>query len=624
MWHTTGHAGAGPMRDLIQPEAEMTELAERPGALTRRSLMQTTIAALAAPAAVAACGCGAAHAQGAVVQRGLSTLDRRIVAGEWRKPGQPYRMLTAESGQMLVLRQDLAAAQAGRAERRRALVSFAHLTDLHVIDASSPAHPAFLAQYDGILAGAPLSNASRPHEMLTVHVLAAMVRRINAIARGPVTGRGFDFAISTGDNADSRGLHELLATLTVLNGGLASFTPTLSYEGLQADLPAPDATRDAFWHGDPISPDRTADRWKRALGFPEIAEFTAAAVAPVASEGLAFPWYTGFGNHDLMDAGVLANGSGPARFLDQLATGEWLPLALPEGVSPAAFFDTLGRGTEAQVKEIIAAMPMRRIKPSPARRPFDRADFIRAHLDQPGPKGPVGHGFAPENLERDTAYYRFEMAEGVVGLMLDTTNPAGGPDGSIDPDQVAWLEAQLRDLHSRHLAPDGTQVAGTGQDRLVVIFSHHNSVTLDNYNPAPDQAHSPRMGAAALKALLWRYPNVILWVNGHMHANRIWAHPDPGGRGHGFWEINTAAHIDWPQQARTIELADNGDGTLSILSVMVDHSDPEALRRDGPQDAASLAALSLELALNDPALDAAFRLGRPEDTNVELLIRRPF
>jgi metallophosphoesterase (TIGR03767 family) len=503
-------------------------------------------------------------------------------------------------------------------------VAFAHLTDLHVIDASSPAHPAFLAQYDGMLAGAPLSNASRPQEMLTVHVLAAMVRRINAIARGPVTGRDFDFAISTGDNADSRGMHELMATLRVLNGGEASFTPTLSYEGLQAALPAPPGTRDAFWHGDPATADLPPDRWKRSLGFPEIPDFTAAAVAPVASDGLAFPWYTGFGNHDLMNAGVLMAGSGPARFLDDLATGDRLPLALPEGVSAAAFFGTLAHGSEVEAKALIAAMPMRAITPSLARRPFDRDDFIRAHLEQPGPHGPVGHGFAQENLETNTAYYRFDMADGVVGLMLDSTNPAGGPDGSIDPQQVEWLEAQLQSLHSRHFSPDGSTVASGGTDRLVVLFSHHNSITLDNYAPDPDQAHSPRMGSAALKALLWRYPNVILWVNGHLHVNRIWAHPDPGGRGHGFWEVNTAAHIDWPQQSRTIELTDNGDGTLSILTVMVDHSDPESLRREGPQDAASLAALSLELALNDPSLDAAFRLGRPEDTNAELVIRRPF
>lgn len=568
------------------------------------------------------------HAQTGNNHRGHTTLDRRVVAGDWLVPGRPYRFLVADSGQPLVLRQDLAEALPKRSERRRALVSFAHLTDLHVIDASSPAHPAFLAQYDGNLAGAPLSNASRPQEMLTVHVLAAMVRRINAIARGPVTGRSFDFAISTGDNADSRGLHELLATITILNGGTTSFTPTLRYEGLQAALPAPESTYEAFWHGDPVQQGQSPDRWKRALGFPEIPGFTEAAIAQVVSAGLSCPWYTGFGNHDLMNAGVLPDGSGPAGFLDRLATGDQLPLALPDDVSAAAFFDALAHAPEDKVEALIAAMPMRQIAPSPARRPFDRTEFIKAHLDKPGPQGPTGHGFAPENLDKATAYYSFEMAEGVVGIMLDTTNPAGGADGSLDRVQAQWLEAQLQGLHSRYFAPDGSILtghgSGKGKDRLVVIFSHHNSVTLDNYHPAPDQAHSDRMGASAFKALLWRFPNVILWVNGHLHVNRIWAHPDPNGRGHGFWEINTAAHIDWPQQSRTIELADNDDGTLSILSVMVDHSDPSALRRDGEQDAASLAAWSLELAFNDPALDAAFRLGRPEDTNVELAIRRPF
>ena len=31
----------------------------------------------------------------------------------------------------------------------------------------------------------------------------------------------------------------------------------------------------------------------------------------------------------------------------------------------------------------------------------------------------------------------------------------------------------------------------------------------------------------------------------------------------GFWEVNTAAHIDWPQQSRVVELVDN-DGKLLL------------------------------------------------------------
>ena len=87
---------------------------------------------------------------------------------------------------------------------------------------------------------------------------------------------------------------------------------------------------------------------------------------------------------------------------------------------------------------------------------------------------------------------------------------------------------------------------------------------------------------------------------------------------------NPAAHIDYPQQARTIEIVVSGDKTLSIFATMIDHSEMAAIRREGAQDRASLAALSKEISLNDPALDRPFQLGLPEDLNVELLVRKPF
>lgn len=106
-----------------------------------------------------------------------------------------------------------------RRRARRGLASFVHLTALHVIDACSPAHPTFLRQYPGGFAGADFTNGFRPQETLTVHVLDAMVRPINRLVAGPQSARPFDFALSTGDNADIRGTHELAAVLQVFNGG---------------------------------------------------------------------------------------------------------------------------------------------------------------------------------------------------------------------------------------------------------------------------------------------------------------------------------------------------------------------------------------------------------------------
>ncbi len=106
----------------------------------------------------------------------------------------------------------------------------------------------------------------------------------------------------------------------------------------------------------------------------------------------------------------------------------------------------------------------------------------------------------------------------------------------------------------------------------------------------------------------------------HSHRNRVTAHRRP--RGGGLWEINTASHIDWPQQSRIIEIADNLDGTLSLFTTMVDHAGPVGDDHDlrTPQ---GLAGLSRELAANDWQDRTDTGLGERRDRNVELLVRKP-
>jgi hypothetical protein len=96
--------------------------------------------------------------------------------------------------------------------------------------------------------------------------------------------------------------------------------------------------------------------------------------------------------------------------------------------------------------------------------------------------------------------------------------------------------------------------------------------------------------------------------------------------------VNTASHVDFPQQARIVELADNHDGTLSIFGTIVDSAAPLAVPASLGSPRA-LAALSRELAVNDwqerPAAPGVAgqpdgRRGRVEDRNVELIVRAPF
>ena len=52
------------------------------------------------------------------------------------------------------------------------------------------------------------------------------------------------------------------------------------------------------------------------------------------------------------------------------------------------------------------------------------------------------------------------------------------------------------------------------RDRLFVLFSHHTIDTMDNVD-----RRRPGSSGVAVLALLLRYPNVVLWVNGHTHRN---------------------------------------------------------------------------------------------------------
>ena len=105
---------------------------------------------------------------------------------------------------------------------------------------------------------------------------------------------------------------------------------------------------------------------------------------------------------------------------------------------------------------------------------------------------------------------------------------------------------------------------------------------------------------------------MVLWLNGHIHANRITPRADQQG-GHGFWEVTTSSLVDWPCQARLVELFDAGKGLLGIACTMIDHQ------------GADVAALHRELAANVPFSGfESWRTGTPEDRNAILLLRAPF
>ncbi|TEX51654.1 MAG: hypothetical protein B7C55_04415, partial [Actinomycetales bacterium mxb001] len=107
-----------------------------------------------------------------------------------------YRTLLAGAGEEFIPRFDVLGREADpkRSTSRRSLYYLAHMSDIHVIDAQTP------ARMDAIQSIAPklLTDACRPQDTLTVHVLASMVDSINASTTSSVTGAPLAAALSTG------------------------------------------------------------------------------------------------------------------------------------------------------------------------------------------------------------------------------------------------------------------------------------------------------------------------------------------------------------------------------------------------------------------------------------------
>jgi hypothetical protein len=130
----------------------------------------------------------------------------------------------------------------------------------------------------------------------------------------------------------------------------------------------------------------------------------------------------------------------------------------------------------------------------------------------------------------------------------------------------------------------------------VLLFSHHSLETMINDRRPPGA--SRRILGPELRDVLLAHPCVVGWVNGHTHVHAIRAVVEDGAPG-GFWQVTTASHIDWPQQARIIELLETESG-LAIGCTVIDSAAPASyLAAEDLADPAALAALAREIAAND-------------------------
>lgn len=499
---------------------------------------------------------------------------RRLVAGEVVREGSraAYRAIQAAAGEPHTFRYELSDPSISERLRvGRVLATFAHLTDLHVTDVQSPARFEFINHEYADPRFRELLPMHRPQEALNEHAIAAMVRALNAIGAAPVTRSPIELAIMSGDAVDNAQWNELTNFRALLDGGrVRPDSGGERYEGVQSSG-WPD---DMFWKPDGAA--KGEDLICHAYGFPLQPGLLERALRPFQSDGLRMPWLGCRGNHEEVSQGVGL----VTPLLAAAMVGFHKPFRLPDGFDRDQALETFVRRPEA-----FMAGPDIPVTPDSDRRPFTRGELVDTHFGNNG-----------------LGYYVHD-APSVLIVVLDTVCTAGGAGGCIDEDQVRWLERRLNEARGRP----------------VVITSHHTLETLGNRR----RAGGPRyIDANELLDVVHAAGNVVLWLNGHIHAHAIRPRPDPRGGG-GFWEVTTSSLVDWPCQARVVELFEAGDGLLAIACTVVDHDGP-ADPSSGVDGAARLAGLHRELAGNVPfgGFDSG-RDGTPLDRNVILPVRWP-
>lgn len=429
-----------------------------------------------------------------------------------------------------------------------------HLSDFHICDAESPARLTYLDRYAD--PDSPYRNqlgdvgTYRPQEILTVPVAIAMVETANTVSRGPITGAHVDAVLVTGDVTDNAQHNEWSWYRTVVDGGRiqpASGGERSSWVGVSD----PVTWDEYYWHPDGPPAGVEPDRPMRLHGFPRVPGLVEAARVEMVSPGLHYPVITVHGNHDALLQGTVA--ADPE--LDALAVGDQRITGLPRGTDPLITAQAIGM--VGPVDYLVTAESPREGVPADARRALLRpGDFARA----------LGHAHN---------YFRKDVGR-ITILALDTVNPRGGWQGSLDRTQFEWLAEQL---------------AATAPG-YVLITSHHPSPTMINdYRLAGD---APRVMGEEVVELLLQYPHVIGWVAGHVHFNAAISHDGPL---HSFWEITTSSLIDWPQQGRILEVV-RDQGRVGIVSTVMNHASPVEWDAEH-MTVTSMASLSRLLAAND-------------------------
>jgi hypothetical protein len=347
-----------------------------------------------------------------------------------------------------------------------------------------------------------------PVMLYTTQVLDAGVRTANALHR--LTP--FDFAISLGDDANGPQYNELRWFIDVMDGKY-------------------------------ITPSSGTNAGADTIDYQK--PFQAAGLDP------SIPWYAVIGNHDHFWMGGM-----PVELFEQSFTNEDVLLLYGDfmgtidGSTPYGDVIDVGSVTNFIVGGV-TNFP--KIAADANRYALTTSNWMREFFNTTSQ--PVGHGFNLCNVTNDFACYSFEPKTNmpIKVIVLDDTMTdedfVFGGQGSLDTNHFNWLVQELDQ--------------GQAQDKLMIIAAH---VPLELIG-----ANSP-ISNTNLLATLHSYPNLLLWINGHVHVNNIMPQPSPypDRPEYGFWEVETASLRDFPQEFRTFEILRNTDNSISIRVTDID------------------------------------------------------
>jgi hypothetical protein len=606
---------------------------------------------------------------------GVTTLEGAIVFQE----GHP---LECGPGQPTVVRDGVPSdggaaggvgieAKPGRDERRTALGSWINIADVQLADEESPLRGEWADKCEDH----PFTSAFRPQETMVPHLLNSHVKAAAEIAAvgTPKLGDDVDFVIGLGDLADNQQRNEVRLIIDLFNGGklVDPDSGADGYDGVQGS--------DPVGSGEPLaSPE---------AGGPPIGEDMSLldlANEPFWANGLfegeqSIPWYSLPGNHDVKVQGTIPDDNpawrhlvrrhavGNVKLMDLAPDYQQRLCAVLENQDQDAFQavmmeilnDPESAGTTKIVEADDSRMPLYRTDEAKGLGDEEgctaltgnegcESSWLEEHLETSGV--PVGHGYAADDGDTEAvengrctgeddeplARACYSFTHGLFHFIaLDTTPAEGRESGAIDEEQWQWLQRELIDHSTDYFGEDGEkQTNESGQDKLIVIVTHHTIDSTDNELPIAEGQHS----GSELREFLLRFPNVIMQNSGHTHENRVYAHTD-SELGTGYWELNTAAVVDSPHQSRVIEVANNNDGTLSIFGTIfdalvaadprdihwVDHDHTHETDHEADHDVNEdwLASFGREVGYHDPQGRPLDALGGPEHRNVELLIAAP-